>query len=374
MDSDSLAPTLLEAKTAIERGNYPRAVALLEPLCASISPLQPQGDVLRLLLATALMGQGEGERAAACCRSLESCGDPQRRAQARQLLQVLEAPALRRPRDWSLTLPRLDQAPPLEGWAGNPRSSGRAKPAPPAPPPPPVGETRSPRGFIVLVVVVLLALVMSSLLSGCMRVETELAFSGPGRLHLQHRLEPVAGTPLPFQRRLAATLASQHPPYRVREDGAATVLASPLLTPTTAAASLRDLADQASALVGVDLPPPLLEWRETNWLIGVRQRIRIDLDLQSLPRLPGLNLRLRLTPLPRRAIRAATPLAAEGLADARAVVWPLRLGERNTLELRCWRWNPLGIGGLAVGAALLLVVLVQRMRVRLGLGLPELPA
>ena len=104
--ADSLPTALADARLAIERGNYAQAVALLEPLCECHSPLQPPGDLLRLLLATALMGQGEGERAAACCRSLQRCADPQKRAQARDLLQVLEAPSLRRPREWSLTLPR----------------------------------------------------------------------------------------------------------------------------------------------------------------------------------------------------------------------------------------------------------------------------
>ena len=106
LEPDPLTAALAEAKVAIERGNYGRAVALLEPLCELHSPLHPPGDMLRLLLATALMGQGQVERAAACCRSLQGCADPQRRSQARDLLQVLEAPALKRPRDWSLTLPR----------------------------------------------------------------------------------------------------------------------------------------------------------------------------------------------------------------------------------------------------------------------------
>lgn len=372
LEPDSLTAALADAKLAIERGNYGRAVALLEPLCELHSPLQPPGDMLRLLLATALMGQGQGERAAAYCRSLQGSADPQRRSQARDLLQVLEAPALKRPRDWSLTLPRLDEAPPLEGVAGRRRS--KARPKAEGPPPPPVGPTQSPRGFLAVVVVVLTALLLGFVLSGCVRVETQIGFGGPGRVHLQHRLEPVAGTPLPFQQRFAAALAAGDPPYHVRQKGATTILLSPLLTPQNALRSLRDTVDQAAELAGLALPPPALDWRETNWLIGVHQHIQFSLDLQSMPSLPGLELRLRLSPIARGAIRTASPHAIQPAGAPHAVIWPLQPGQRNTLEIRCWRWSPLGLGGMVILAGLLLVVQMQRMRVRLGMGLPELPA
>jgi hypothetical protein len=371
-EPDPLTTALADAKVAIERGNYARAVALLEPLCERHSPLEPQGDLLRLLLATALMGQGQGERAAACCRSLQTCADPQRRAQARDLLQVLEAPALKRPRDWSLTLPRLDQAPPLEGVGAGRRSAPRPKAD--APPPPPVGPTRSPRGFAVVVVMVLVALLLSSFLAGCMRVETQLDFSGPGRVHLRHRLQPIAGTPFPFQRRLAEALAAAAPPYQVDQQGASTVLFSPLLTPAQALDSLRQTVEAAAALGGLSLPAPALKWQETNWLLGVQQHIQITLDLQTLSPGSGLDLRLRLSPLARGAVRRAFPQSVRSVGGPQALIWPLQLGEINTLEIRCWRWSPLGLGALLIAVGLLLVVQLQRMRVRLGMGLPELPA
>ena len=370
--SDPLSSALAEAKEAIARGNYARAVQLLEPLCEQVPASRPPGDTLRLLLVTALMGLGQSERAAACCRSLLGSADPRRRAEVRDLLQVLEAPALRRPRNWSLTLPRLDQAEPLEGMG----TGGRRSPRPPAeerPPPPPVGPTRSPRGFAVVVVGLLVVWLLSNLLSGCMRVETELAFAGPGRVRLRHRLEATAGAPLPFQQRLAAALRTADPSYAERTNGASTLLTSPVLTlsqaETALVGTLRLAADQA----GLPLSAPTLELRETNWLLGVRQHLLIRLDLRSLSSLPGLQLNLRLTPLGEGAIQSAVPLAVRPVVGGKALIWPLRPGEINALEIRGWRWNPLGLGGLAILAGLVLVVQLQRMRVRLGMGLPELP-
>jgi hypothetical protein len=370
--SDPLPTALADAKEAIARGNYALAVQLLEPLCERHPATLPPGDGLRLLLVTAVMGLGEGARAAACCRSLLGCADPQRLAEARDLLLVLEAPALRRPRNWSLTLPRLDQVAPLEGTGVG---LGRPTPRPKEEdtPPPPVGPTRSPRGFVAVVVGLLMLWLLSSLLAGCMRVETELAFAGPGRVRLSHRLEANAGAPLPFQERLAAALAASDPSYGVRTRGATTLLTSPLLTLSEAETSLTGTWRLAAAQAGLSLPDPSLDLRETNWLLGVRQRLRIRLDLRSLPPLPGLRLSLRFTPLGLTAIQGAMPLEARPVAGTADLIWPLRPGEINALEISGWRWNPLGLGGLAILGALVLVVMLQRMRVRLGMGLPELP-
>ncbi|MFN9646227.1 MAG: DUF3153 domain-containing protein [Cyanobacteriota bacterium] len=370
--SDPLSSALAEAREAVARGSYARAVQLLEPLCERHPASHPPGDGLRLLLVTALMGLGQGERAKACCRALLGCADPQRRAEARDLLWVLEAPALRRPREWSLTLPRLDQVEPLEGMGGGGRRT--PPPAAPAEPPlPPVGPTRSPRGFGALVVGLLVVWLLSALLSGCMRVETELAFAGPGRLRLHHRLEAIAGAPLPFQERLAAALRTGDPPHEEQTRGAATEIRSPLLTLSQAEATLAGTLRLAAAQAGLSLPDPTLNLRETNWLLGVRQHLFLRLDLRPLPSLPGLRLSLRFSPLVPSAIQSAAPLAAEAVEGKRAVVWPLSPGEVNTLEIRGWRWNPLGLGGVVILGGLVLVVQLQRMRVRLGMGLPELP-
>ena len=96
-----VATTLAEARTAIERGDYGQSLRLLEPLAERYPPAGPIGAGVRLLMTTALMGMGDSERATACCRSLQICVDPTLRAKARELQRVLEAPALRRPRQWS---------------------------------------------------------------------------------------------------------------------------------------------------------------------------------------------------------------------------------------------------------------------------------
>ena len=367
-----LQVALAVANGALERGDYGRVRQLLEPLAEQHAAASKAGAELRLLLATALMGQGQAEAAAHWCRSLNQCLDPELRARGRELLLVLEAPALERPREWSLTLPNLAASAQLESL-GAPSASLRRKrvPDPPPPPPPPVGPTRAPLGFATVAALVLVLMVLASLLGGCMDVRTDLQFAGPGRLRITHHLRSSAANPTPWQRRYVETLS--HEGFRSQRTSQETILQTAVLPIDQARAALVASFKAAAALGVEPLPEPRLVLRERNWLVGVRQRLWLDLDLEGLAPLPGVDLSLGLEPVRSGAVRRAEPLALLDSADGH-LIWPLRLGEANHLELSCWRWSPLGLGAIAIALLLPLVFGLQRLRRQLGFGLPELPA
>lgn len=372
----AVAALLAEARAAIERGEYGHSLRLLEPLAERYPPAGPIGAGVRLLMTTALMGMGESERATACCRSLRVCVDPTLRAKARELQQVLEAPALRRPRQWSLTLPDLGSGVSLESTGGTPLR--RRRQGPPPPPPPPVGDTRPPLGFAAVIALLLTLLLLASLLGGCLQVRSELVFEGPGRLQLSHELRSPGGRPTPWQERFAQALQQAGLPFRREDQPQGQRLSTPVLPASETLAALGESLRQAAALADVELPPPDLSLRETNWLVGVHQQLALDLDLGSLDPLPSLLLELRLSPVRARAVRLSLPLPAQALprrhGRAASVVWPLQAGVRNQLRLSCWRWSPLGLGGVLIGLGLAVVLLLQRIRLKLGFGLPQLPA
>lgn len=372
----AVAALLAEARTAIERGEYGQSLRLLEPLAERYPPAGPVGAGVRLLMTTALMGLGESERATACCRSLQVCVDPTLRAKAKELQMVLEAPALRRPRQWSLTLPDLGSGVSLEGTGTT--AIRRRRQGPPPPPPPPVGETRAPLGFAALIAVLLTLLLLASLLGGCLQVRSELVFEGPGRLQLSHELRSASGRATPWQERFQQALRQADLPFRREDQPQGQRLSTPVLPAAEALQALGESLRRAAALADVELPAPDLSLRETNWLVGVRQQLELDLDLQALDPLPSLSLELRLSPVRGQAVRLATPLPARALPGRRdhaaTLVWPLQPGARNQLRLNCWRWSPLGLGGVLIGLGLALVLLLQRIRLRLGFGLPQLPA
>jgi hypothetical protein len=364
---DPLAP----ARRALDQGDYGLVLRQLEPLVERHPPSTPLGAQLQLMMATAWMGQGRSECAIACCQRIRGCGDAVLQAQARELQAVLEAPVLRRPREWSLTLPTLAEAPPLEGRMQPGAGRRRRSAGPESPPPPPVGPTRPPIGFALVVMVVLAALAF--LLGGCMQVQAELQFHGPGRLQVAFEQHTTGGRPTPWQRQFSAGLQRQGlTPVGV---AALSRWQSDVLPARDALDLLSRSLEQAAGLGGVSLPTPALELRESNWLVGVRQQLSLELDLRGLEPLPGLELGLALEPLHPAAVRLAEPEAARR-ADVQPgrVLWPLRAGALNRLDVASWRWSPLGLGSLLIGLALLLVSLLARLRRALGFGLPELPA
>jgi hypothetical protein len=367
---DQLTPSLAPAHQAIERGDYGRVMRLLEPLAEEHPAQTAAGAELRLLLATALMGQGQSEAASAWCRSLRACQDPDLRARGKALQMVLEAPALQRPRDWSITLPDLPVSGSLESLGATTRNLRRSRKADP-PPPPPVGPTRAPLGFAALVVVALSLFLLASLLGGCVEMRTDLRFAGPGRLQITHQLRNGTGPAMPWQRRLGASLEREG--FRSREASGATLLQSPVLSLDQARAALAASVQAAGEAGGESVPAPRLEVRERNWLVGVDQRVWLDLDLRELPPLPAVDLSIGLESVRAAAVRHAEPETVQAAIGSR-LIWPLRLGSLNRLELRCWRWSPLGLGGCAIALLLPLVLGLQRLRRQLGFGLPELPA
>lgn len=365
---DALA--LERARVLLERGDYGLVLRTLEPLAERHAPGSLIGAELRLQLATALIGQGRSEEAFHWCGGLQACADPDLRARARELRQILEAPALERPRDWSLSLPDLGNAPPLETLAaasGAVRRSRRPEP----PPPPPVGPTRAPLGFAALAGLLLLLLLLASMLGGCVEVRTELRFAGPGRLQVSHELRSLSGTPGPWQQRLAARLAGAG--FHASRSGGLTRLEGGVLPAEAALEELAASFREAAVLADLPLPLPSIDFHERNWLLGVRQHLSFSIDLRDLPPLPGLALSIDLHPLGQRGLDRAEPLAPERSGPGH-LRWPLQPGQINTLSVHGWRWSPLGLGSMAIALLLPLVLLLQRLRRQLGFGLPELPA
>ena len=370
MAEDPLQP----ARSAISRGDYGACLRLLEPLATDHPAASGLGGQLRLLMVTALLGQGNDNAAKACCRTLQASLDPEIRSQARDLLLILDAPPLRRPANWSLTMPVLAGADGLEGPARTTALARRRPAAPPPPPPPPVGPTRAPLGFAVVVITVLLLL--TALLSGCLRVDTDLRFGPPGRLQLQQSLSSDSGRLLPWQRQfidaLRATPLETGTALEVESQRGVISLTSARLGAGAINRLLAISASTAADLAGLDLPPPRLALRERNWLVGAQQDFSLEMDLRQMGSLPGLELRVGLAPFGPGAVRRAQPLAP--LPEGEGLRWTLQIGALNRLELVSWRWSRLGLGAAAILVLLALALALQRGRWKAGYGWPELPA
>lgn len=361
---------LARAAAALERGDYGQCLTWLKPL-AELHPLPAaEGANIRMMMVTAWMGQGEERKALATCRLIARCNDPDLRQSAKQLLTVLEAPSLERPANWSIKLPPLDLEPMTGSGKAISRHHQRKKPN--VPPPPPTGPTKAPSiGFAVLVLSVLLGLML--LLSGCLRVTTDLQLSDPDRIGLSWQLESSTQRMLPWQISFERAISDITPKLKVSNQGnGEQLINAPRLSSRQANSLLNQVVEAAASTGGIDLPSPELLLNERNWLIGLRQDLSLIIDLTELPEIPGLELEVHINPPPISQQPESTPKLAKHEGDL--LTWVLQPGSVNKLVTHAWIWSKLGLGTILVMVLLCLSVIIQSMRLKLGFGFPELPA
>ncbi len=155
-----MASALVSAEAALERGDYRYSLSLLEPLAQQHSVNEQKGASIRMLMVTAWMGQGEEGKAISTCRELTKCQDTQIRQEARQLLAVLEAPTLERPKNWSVELPNLGSNP-LVGKNQFRRSKSKGIKKASTKPLPPTGPTKALGiGFSTLTIIIFICLTL----------------------------------------------------------------------------------------------------------------------------------------------------------------------------------------------------------------------
>lgn len=359
---------LAAAEAALERGDYGQCIALLEPL-AEVTPIRDsQGAEIRMLLVTAWMGKGDENKALSTCRLLTRCKDPELRNRARQLLDVLEAPSLARPESWSIQIPTLEMDPSV---GQRPKLLSRRK-LPPPPPSPPTGPTRAPAGFAVLVITVLVGLTL--LLSGCVRITADLSLPGPDRVEMAWTIDSRSGLKLPWQEAFSHELRAMHLPWKIRNSGNGHLeVKAPTQNGEDAAALLSQTVAAAGRTAGLVLPTPSLKLEERNWLVGLKQELLLELDLSALESLKELEIAVRLGNQASLHSLQSSPAVASKNAKGE-LIWPLTIGVQNRLQWSQWRWSRLGLGSLAILALLVLTASLQRLRLLMGFGYPELPS
>ena len=357
------------AEAALERGDYGQCIALLEPLAESNPISDRRGAEIRMLMVTAWMGKGDDNKALSTCRLLTRCKDPELRTRARQLLEVLEAPSLDRPSSWTMRLPTLDMDPKL---GKSPTLLKRRKVAP-RPPRPPTGPTRAPAaGFAFVVIAVLVALTF--LLSGCVRITADLSLSGPDRVAMAWTIDSRSGQNLPWQNVFSRELKAMNLSWSITDpDGGHFAVQAPSQSSKNAAALLSSTVEAAGRTAGLRIPEPTLVLHERNWLVGIRQDLVLEMDLSPVEHLKDLEIAVHLgnhvKPQNLKSFPAATTKNQQGLW-----IWPLTNGAENQLQWSQWRWSQLGLGVVAILALLVLTAFLQRLRLVMGFGYPELPS
>jgi len=224
----------------------------------------------------------------------------------------------------------------------------------------------------VLVITVLVGLTL--LLSGCVRITADLSLPGPDRVEMAWTIDSRSGLQLPWQDAFSQELRARHLPWNIRNAGNGHLeVKAPTQNSEEASELLSQTVAAAGRTAGLILPAPTLKLDERNWLVGLKQELLLELDLSALDSLNELQIAVRLRDQASLRSLQSSPAVASKNAKGE-LIWPLTIGVQNRLQWSQWRWSRLGLGSLAILALLVLTAGLQRLRLLMGFGYPELPS
>jgi len=155
---------LQAGQQALDRGQYRQSIEELQNALQYISLGSKPGGEAQLWLVMAYQAAGQISEARNLCRKLTRHPHPDLRKQSKQILYILEAPRLARPREWMTEIPDLTRS---EEQTPRYAASRRSRKSAPEPSPIVFEDTRrmntQDNGFIVVTLVLILLIVGSTL-------------------------------------------------------------------------------------------------------------------------------------------------------------------------------------------------------------------
>ncbi len=360
----NIASAIKAAEAALEKGDYSFCIKIVDPLLLDSQPETAIGGQLRLLIVTAYMGKGDEQKAVNICQTLIHNKKEKVRQQAKQLLSILDAPHLPRPSNWSVEIPKIEMESSLKS------SFRKTKKKKERIDHPPTGPTKS-LDFGFSIITLLIVLLLTFLLSGCVDISTNLSVTGPDRLKISFDIDSNSGESIPWQMEFEDNLKKEHSILSLQTFENKEHFESPTIRFEEANILLQQIASVASKTSGFNINKPEIITNNKNWIIGTSQNFKIYFDFREIPKIPGLKINIIIHDISNKSNFKTKPLEPtfkKGLTSL-----PLEVGQINQLEISNWKWNQISVGIIMIIALTLLSLSLQKFRLQMGFGFPELP-
>tara|TARA_Y100001968_G_scaffold329318_1_gene378413 strand:+ start:2230 stop:3333 length:1104 start_codon:yes stop_codon:yes gene_type:complete len=362
------ASAIKAAEAALDKGDYAFCIKIIEPLLLSFPEKTMLGAQLRLLEVTAHIGRGEEQKAINICKVLVNSKEANIRQQAKQLLSILDAPCLPRPSNWSVEIPRIElEEPSLKSSFSNSKKKKQKIISAP-----PTGPTKNlDLGFSLITLIIII--LITFLLSGCVNIATNLSISGADRLQISLNINSNSGKALPWQMVFSDNLAKEHSVLKiVNKDEKNQHFESPTIRFEEINELLQQITTAASNASGFNINKPEINVSNKSWIIGTKQKLNFYFDLSDLPKIPGLKINIIFNDLHNEKNITTQPLKPT-FTKNEGMSLPLQIGEINKLEVSYWKWNKISVGIIFIIIITLLSISLQRFSLKMGFGFPELP-
>ncbi len=357
------ASAIKAAEAALDKGDYNSCLKIINPYLLSFPADNKIGAEIRLLSVTAHMGMGEEQQAIKICQKLVKNNEAAIRQQAKQLLSILEAPSLQRPSNWSVEIPKIEMEPSLKSSFKKAKTKKKTYH-------PPTGPTKN-LGVGFSIITLLIIVLITFLLSGCVNISTNLSVTGSDRLNITLDIDSNSSKSIPWQKEFKDNLTKERSLLKIDNNISNFHFVSSTISFEDARDLLKQIAAVASETSGFYIKPPEIITNNRNWIIGTKQNLKIYFDLRDLPKIPGLKINISMHNVGNKNNVIAKPLKPTFKKDA--TILPLEIGQINQLEVSYWKWNQLSIGLILIVSITFLSVFLQTFRLRMGFGFPELP-
>tara|TARA_Y100001968_G_scaffold102995_1_gene92976 strand:+ start:115 stop:1206 length:1092 start_codon:yes stop_codon:yes gene_type:complete len=358
------ASAIKAAEAALNKGDYNLCIKIINPLLLTFSATTSIGAKLRLFKVTAYMGKGDEREAINICRSLIDNKDTSIRQQAKQLLEILEAPCLPRPSNWSVEIPKIDMEPSLKSSFSKTKKKKKKVNHPPT------GPTKNPDIGFSLITILIISLI-AFLLSGCVEISTNMSVTGPDRLKISLDVDSISNKPIPWQIEFAHILERERSILRIHTEESKLHFESPTIRFEEGNELFQQIASAASEASGLNIDIPEIITNNKNWFIGTRQNLKIYFDLRKVPKIPRLKINFTIQDIGNKNNFKTTPLTPT--FEEGSTLLPLEIGEINQIEVSYWKWNKISVGIIFIIFLTLLSIFLQTFRLKMGFGYPELP-
>ena len=358
------ASAIKTVEAALDKGEYNFCIKLLDPLLLDHQADTDIGGQLRLLIATAYIGKGDENQAINICQTLILNKKESVRQQAKQLLSILDAPHLPRPSNWSVEIPKIEMEPSLKPSFRKTRKKKEKINHPPT------GPTKNlDFGFSILTL--LIVLVLTFLLSGCVDISTNLSVTGPDRLMISLDIDSHSGESIPWQKQFESNLSEENSILKLKSTEVNQHYESPTIHFAEANQLLQQIAFIASKTSGFEISKPEIITNNKNLIIGTNQNFKIFFDLRELPKIPGVKINIKIQGSGNKNNLTSSPI--EPVFKKGLTVIPLEIGKINQIDISSWKWNQISVGIILIIFLTSLSLSLQRFGLRMGLGFPELP-
>ena len=367
---ESYKQVLKKVELALVKGEYYSCIEYLLPKIKEYPLSSKEGGNLRTIIITALCGINKKDEAKKFCKELLKSPNHKVREDAKYLMEVIDSPEIKKPDNWNIKFEnnitlntgkvnkfRLPKNIEHEKKFINTSSL-------------PTGETEPfQKGFIFLIFLFLILL--TTLLSGCVKIENTLDISEVNSIQNHLSVESKYINKFPWQINFEKKIKKAFPDSKITIGDLDFSINNNNLDLVKTRDVINTIQNTAAELANGSTKFEISN-TEKNLFLMKKYNYDMNFDLQNIPYTEDLELNFKVITPNKVSVSKTTDPQLE--VSKNVIKWILIPGQINSLGFSFWDWNKLLIGSILILFIVSISYLIKFYRYQIGSDLPKLPS